>query len=162
MESQNQCRGNLPVLIWKDLHVIFLNSEKLIYLNINEIIPVYICISVCITSLVPKKQNHLFVSEYHICACMHAQLCLTLCDLMTVACQAPLSLGFSRREHWSGLPFPPPGDLPNPGIEPMSPVSPALAGGLFITMPPGWHTHVYECIKCWVGHVPGVLVTVTF
>ena len=45
MESQNQCRGNLSVLIWKDLHVIFLNSEKLIYLNINEIISVYICIS---------------------------------------------------------------------------------------------------------------------
>ena len=39
----------------------------------------------------------------------------------TVACQAPLSLGFSRQEYWSGLPFPSPGDLPNPGIEPGSP-----------------------------------------
>ena len=38
----------------------------------------------------------------------------------TVACQAPLSLGFSRQESWSGLPFPTPGDLPDPGIEPMS------------------------------------------
>ena len=38
----------------------------------------------------------------------------------TVACQAPLSMAFSRQEHWSGLPFPPPGNLPNPGIEPMS------------------------------------------
>ena len=55
MKSQNQCRGTLSVLIWKDLHIIFLNSEKLIYLNINEIISVYICISVCITSLVLKK-----------------------------------------------------------------------------------------------------------
>ena len=44
----------------------------------------------------------------------------------TVAHQAPLSVGFSRREYWSGLPFPPPGDLPNPGTEPRSPVSPAL------------------------------------
>ena len=39
----------------------------------------------------------------------------------TVACQAPLSLGFSRQEYWSGLPFPSPGDLPNPGIKPGSP-----------------------------------------
>ena len=46
----------------------------------------------------------------------------------TVACQAPLSMGFSRQEYWSGLPCPPPGDLPYPGIEPMSP---ALAGRFF-------------------------------
>ena len=38
----------------------------------------------------------------------------------TVVCQAPLSMGFSRQEYWSGLPYPPPGDLPNPGIEPTS------------------------------------------
>ena len=43
-----------------------------------------------------------------------------------VACQAPLSMGFSRQEYWSGLPFPPPGDLLDPGIEPVSPVSPSL------------------------------------
>ena len=51
----------------------------------------------------------------------------------TVAHQASLSMGFSRQEHWSGLPFPSPGDLPTPGIELASPVSPALAGGFFIT-----------------------------
>ena len=45
----------------------------------------------------------------------------------TVACQAPLSMGFSRQEYWSGLPCPLPGDLPNPGIEPVSLMSPALA-----------------------------------
>ena len=44
----------------------------------------------------------------------------------TVACQAPLSMGFSRQEYWSGLPFPPPRDLPDPGIKPLSLVSPAL------------------------------------
>ena len=44
------------------------------------------------------------------------QSCLTLCD--PVAYQAPLSMGFSRQWYWSGLPFPSPGDLPNPGIEP--------------------------------------------
>ena len=49
------------------------------------------------------------------------QLCLTFATLWTVARQAPLSMRFSRQEYWSGLPFPFPGDLPNPGIEPMSP-----------------------------------------
>ena len=49
----------------------------------------------------------------------------------TVTYQALLSMGFSRQEYWSGLPCPPPGDLPNPGIRPISLMSPALAGGLF-------------------------------
>ena len=49
----------------------------------------------------------------------------------------PLSMGFPRQECWSGLPFPPPGDLPDPGIEPVSPASPALAGRFFTTEPPG-------------------------
>ena len=47
--------------------------------------------------------------------------------------QAPLSMEFSRQEYWSGLPFPSPGDLPDPEIKPMSPASPALAGGFFTT-----------------------------
>ena len=55
--------------------------------------------------------------------CIHAkslQSCLTLCQAWTVARQVPLSMGFSRQEYWSGLPFPSPGDLPNPGIKPTS------------------------------------------
>ena len=56
-----------------------------------------------------------------------------LCDPWTVAYQAPPSTGFSWQQYWSGLPFPSPGDLPNPGIEP---ASPALAGGFFTTEPP--------------------------
>ena len=52
----------------------------------------------------------------------------------TIAHQVPLSMGFSRQEYWSQLPFLSPGYLPNPGIEPMSP---ALAGGFFTTEPPG-------------------------
>ena len=55
----------------------------------------------------------------------------------TIACQAPLSLGLSRQEYWSGLPFPLPWDLPNPGIEPASLVSPVLAGGFSTTESPG-------------------------
>ena len=58
------------------------------------------------------------------------QLFVTLC---TVARQALLSMEFSRQEYWSGLPFPSPGDLPDPGIKPGSFKSPALAGGFFNT-----------------------------
>ena len=60
----------------------------------------------------------------------HVQLFVTL---WTVAHQAPLSMGFSRHEYWSGLPCPPPGDLPDPGIKPTSFMFPALAGGFFTT-----------------------------
>ena len=53
--------------------------------------------------------------------------------LWTVAYQVPLSMGFSGQEYWSGLPYPPPGGLPDPGIKPVSSTSPALAGGFFTT-----------------------------
>ena len=56
----------------------------------------------------------------------------------TVACQATLSMEFSRQEYWSGLPFPPPWNLPDPGIKL---ASPALAGGFFTTEPATWKTH---------------------
>ena len=55
----------------------------------------------------------------------------------TVAHQAPLCMRFSRQEYWSGLPCPPPGHLPDPGIEPASFASSALADGFFTTEPPG-------------------------
>ena len=51
----------------------------------------------------------------------------------TIARQAPLSMGFSRQEHWSGLPYPPPGFIPNPGVKPVSLMSPALTDGFFTT-----------------------------
>ena len=55
-----------------------------------------------------------------------AQFCPTRVTPWTIAHQVPLSIGFSRQEYWSGLPFPPPDDPPNPGIEPISPLSPKL------------------------------------
>ena len=76
----------------------------------------------------------------YFCGCVYAQLLSHVwlfATPWTVACQASLSMGFSRQEYWSGLPFPPPEDLPNPGIEPASPkslASPALAGGFFTTV----------------------------
>ena len=69
--------------------------------------------------------------------CMCAQSCLTLGNPWTVAIQTPLSIGFSRQKYWNGLPFPPPGDLPDPGIKLKSPASLVLAGRFFTSEPLG-------------------------
>ena len=75
-------------------------------------------------------QGH-YYSLMHMCgSCSWVQLFVAL---WTVAHQDPLSMGFSRQEYWSGLPCSPPGDLPDPGIEPMSLTSPSFAGGFFTT-----------------------------
>ena len=75
------------------------------------------------------------------CMCSVTQSCAQslshvwlFATLWTVACQAPLSMAFSRQEYWSGLPFPPPGHLPDPGIEP---AYPALVGRFFTTVSSG-------------------------
>ena len=67
-------------------------------------------------------------------------VCVCVCVLShvrtwTVNCQAPLSMGIPKQEYWKELPFPTPGDLPDPEIKPTFLPSPALAGGLFITAP---------------------------
>ena len=67
-----------------------------------------------------------------VCMCVCAQLFAT--PLMPIAYQSPLSMEFSRLEYWSRLPFPSPGDLPNPGIKSMFLASPALAGEFLITV----------------------------
>ena len=72
---------------------------------------------------------------FYTCACSIVQLCLTLCDPMD--CRPPGSMGFSRQEYCSGLPFPSPGDLPDPGIQPESPALWAVfctAGGFFLSL----------------------------
>ena len=83
--------------------------------------------------------------------------------LWTVACQAPLSTGFSRQEYWSGLSFPSSGDLPNPGIRPLSLMLPALAGRFLTTRttweaPPNYflitvdtvqHSVAHSCLTFW-------------
>ena len=83
-----------------------------------------------------------------------ALLCAVLCLIAvtsdsatpwTTTHQGPLCMGLFRQEYWSGLPFPPLGNLPNSGIEPASPVSPALAGGFFNTSAT-WEAHIYVCM----------------
>ena len=65
--------------------------------------------------------------------------------LWTVACQAPLSMGSTRQEYWSGLPCPPPGHLSDPGIESVSLTSPALVGGSFTTSATWEATEAQRC-----------------
>ena len=86
------------------------------------------------------KPTHLWTPCVCVCVCVNAQLpshVQFFATPWTVACQTPLSVVFSRQEYWRGLLFPPPGNLPNPGIKPVSPAAPALAGGFFTTEPPG-------------------------
>ena len=93
------------------------------------------------------RVGHNWASK-HACTCSIRVTCIYACcarlfsTLWAAVLQAPLSMGFSRQEYWSGLPCPPPEDLPNPGIEPVSLTSPALAGKFF-TISATWDTMKY-------------------
>ena len=89
-------------------------------------------------AVAPKKV--LFLEDLEKTLLSHFSRVQLFVTLWTIAHQAPLSMGFSRQEYWSVLPCPPPGDLPDPGMEP---VSPALAGGLFTT----WASLVAQMVK---------------
>ena len=82
---------------------------------------------------------HIYIAQELLCyiyVCAQSLSCAQLFETSwTVARQVLLSVEFSRQEYWSGLPFPIPGDLPDPGIEPTSPASPAFAGRFFTTEP---------------------------
>ena len=81
--------------------------------------------------LIPREIHVYVISHFS-----HVHLFVTLW-MWIIAHQAPLCMGFSRQEYWNRLPCPPRGDFPNPGIEPASLLSPALAGRFFTTVPPG-------------------------
>ena len=110
------------------------------------IFPPTIRVQICHKNFCTVCLNYIQISSTSHCwfLCMlHAwvlQSCPMLCDPWTVAYQAPLSMGFSRQEYCSGLLCPPPGDLPDPGIEPVSLTSHILAGRFFITSAT-WEAH---------------------
>ena len=94
-----------------------------------------------------------YICLVSVCVLSHVRL---LVVPRTIVHQALLCMEFSRQEYWSGLPFPIPGDLPNPGIEPVSPVLPALEGRFFTTEPPGKPEIFHEDLRtdafelwCW-------------
>ena len=102
--------------------IFFLMTRHMVFLLNNNT-------QIGITFRVPSLCMHAFVLS-------HVWLFATP---WTVACWTPLSMEFSRQEYWNGLPFPSPGDLPDPGIEPLSLESPALAGMFFIAeIQPRW------------------------
>ena len=86
-------------------------------------------------SLCPSSHSRLC------CACYAISVVSDSVTLWTITLQAPLTVGFSRQDYWNGLPCPPPGDRPDPGIEPSSLMSPALAGG-FSTPSATWEAHI--------------------
>ena len=94
----------------------------------------------CKYTHIARAHSLMYIGVY-VCVCVcartlsHLSRVQCLATLWTVACQSPLSMGFSRQEYWSGLPCPPPGDLPNPRMEHSSPVSPNIADEFFTTEP---------------------------
>ena len=89
-----------------------------------------------------------------VCVCAHAQSfshVQLFATFWTVVCQAPLSMGFFRQEHCSGWPFPPPGNLPNPEIEPTSPVSPALQAVSLLSEPLGKPIYLFHFSHSPIG-----------
>ena len=95
----------------------------------------------------------------HVCMLSHFSSVQLFGTLWTVALQVPLSMGFSRQEYWSKLPFPTPGDLPDPEIESTSPL---LAGGFLPTVPPGRAVLVAQWYRIHLsnagemGSIPGL------
>ena len=85
----------------------------------------------------PETITTLLIGYVYVCVCVCVSRSVMTDSVTpwTVAHQAPLSTGFPRQEYWSGLPFPPLGNIPNPRIKAASPVSPAFAGGFFTTAP---------------------------
>ena len=94
--------------------------------------------------------DHCFISLLHVCVLSCFSQILILVTLWTVACQAPLSMGFSKQEYWSGLPFPSPRNLRDPGIEPVLHTFHELVDGFFNSSAT-WETH-HKLISCCHTH----------
>ena len=149
---------------WPQIKPVFLLSLSLIYslcemeiITETQRVSLQVCVCMCppvssqhtptitllLGSLSPSPVRF-HAPQDSVCACQ-VRLCVTP---WTVACQIPLSMGFHRQKYWSGLPFPTPRDLPNPGIEPASLVSPTLAGRFFFFFNHWHHLGRNLCESC--------------
>ena len=131
--------------IWYNLHVESKKLYKWIYLqNRNRLTDIENKLTVTKVEWGGEdwefEINRYILIHTHTCMCYakSLQLCLTLCDQWTIACQVSQPMEFSRQNYWNGLLCPPPRDLPDLGIEPESLMSPALA-----LMPLGKHAHTH-------------------
>ena len=95
---------------------------------------------------------YLCVSMYVYCLLSHFSHVQLFVMLWTVAHQAPLSMGFSRQERWSGLPFPSPGDLPGPGIDP-APLTSLTLAGRFFTTSTTLEVHICVCVSIYMLYI---------
>ena len=120
-----------PLLCLRGYYLLFLSFMPL-RSNWPCLLSICVCVRVCVC----------------VCVYVSCSVMSNLWDSMDWAHEAPLSMGFSRRESWSGLPFPPPGDLPNPGIEPLSLMSLALAGGFFTASTTWEALRTWLCLSC--------------
>ena len=107
---------------WKTIHLFFSNTNMCCNIDSSSSNYCYCCFPLTFNTSIHLSTN-VIESVCMLSPFSHVQLFATP---RTVAHQAPLSMGLSRQESWSGLPCPPPGDLPDPVIEPTSPASPAL------------------------------------
>ena len=108
---------------------------------------------VCVRGATETKINHAWPMTSRWWLFSRQVISSTFATLCTAACQVPLSIGFPRQEYWSGLPFPSPRDLPDPGIEPKSVTSPALAGRFFTTSTTGEvHYSPSSGLQCALGY----------
>ena len=127
--------------LWKQFFSKLLLHDSTLNINLIAYDTVFSHI-LCLCCSLFQFESYLKLIIEYICmsACMFSRVWLFATP---GAYQAPLSLGFPRQEYLSELPFPTPGNLPDPGIKHTSPASPALAGGFFTTVPPGKPKYIY-------------------
>ena len=108
----------MPDIIPRDCNILAANLNSIFFLSALTFLPPRISASLCLS----------LATQFHVHAYLVTQSCLAFCDPMDSSPSSSSFHGISQEEYWSGLPFPSPGDLPNPGIKPRSP---ALAGRFF-------------------------------
>ena len=130
---------SLSRIFSRSIHVAT-NENILYFLRMSISWCVCVCMYLCV-------YIHTYLHSYICCVLSHFSRVQLFVTLWTIACQAPPSMGFPRKEHWSGLPFPSPGVIPDPGFEPRSPVLQGSSLPFELPGNPTWvelkHTHTH-------------------
>ena len=152
---------NWHILRWQVLIPFNIKTKKLTSVQSIELTQISpdIWLHICVCSCV--QFCHMYRLTLYMCVLRHFSCVWLFVILWTAAHQASLSMGFSRQEYWSGLPCPPPEDLPDPGIKLTSVTSPALIGGFFTTIAAwenlDWHYYllirIFKNIFCCVNYL---------
>ena len=124
--------------------VLFAGAWNMHFFSLKKSLLGYSCFTMLCYFLLYSKMNQPHVYIYiHVCVCARAcSIKIGFATQWTIALQAPLPTWFSRQEYWSGLPFPSPGDLPDPGIKLVSPIS--STGQWILYHWATWEVHIYK------------------